>query len=473
MLNNEKLLEEAGKCSGMYAKHKENKYGSSIKVEFDKLNNMGEVDITYIIFEWKDLKYIGKKLPSNNKTLFICNSLAIHENLCDENDINTFLINPDKKNTSIVTQKINVKKSSLIEYKVNKTGYYCISSIPSNLIGNIATIRWNNYYGKLQASEYPKLSFYAFMIAVYLFIGLFWSFFYIKHKNDILSIQKYIMAIIIFLIFEMIILREYYEYININGYNTGSFIYLLIVSMINAGRISFSFFILLIISMGYSIVKTNLGSKMRKSILLSILHFLFSIIYIILTALNYWKNFIPFILILTFLSSSTLWAFYCWTIYSLTQTITDLTHRKQYSKALIYKKLLITLIFTILLILIYSIFRIIFIFRENILKFASSYWRFRWFVLYGFLDILYLTVFITNLILWRPSSININLAMSDDIFQDFEVDDLDFNGTRDMSSSSSLHRTSQDSLNTKELLSNKIEKVALNSNNNMFSITKS
>lgn len=66
---------------------------------------------------------------------------------------------------------------------------------------------------------------------------------------------------------------------NRNGSSIGSKILMVIVSILNAGRNSFSFFLLLIVCMGYGVVKDSLGKTMIYVRWLAGAHFLFSLIY--------------------------------------------------------------------------------------------------------------------------------------------------------------------------------------------------
>ena len=54
---------------------------------------------------------------------------------------------------------------------------------------------------------------------------------------------------------EMVFIWFYYDYINSHGNNVGSRVLMFIVAIMNAGRGALSFFMLLIVCMGYSIVK--------------------------------------------------------------------------------------------------------------------------------------------------------------------------------------------------------------------------
>jgi hypothetical protein len=60
---------------------------------------------------------------------------------------------------------------------------------------------------------------------------------------------------------------------------------LVIVAVLNAFRNSFSFFLLLIVCMGYGVVKPSLGKTMTYVRYLAIAHFLFGLIYAITSLL--------------------------------------------------------------------------------------------------------------------------------------------------------------------------------------------
>src|SRR5271155_231293 len=69
------------------------------------------------------------------------------------------------------------------------------------------------------------------------------------------------------------------DYQNRNGNNWGTRVWMIIVSILNAGRNSFSFFLLLIVCMGYGVVKPSLGRTMIYIRFLAIAHFVFGVIY--------------------------------------------------------------------------------------------------------------------------------------------------------------------------------------------------
>lgn len=69
------------------------------------------------------------------------------------------------------------------------------------------------------------------------------------------------------------------DYLNLHGGNLGSKVLLVIVAILNAFRNSFSFFLLLIVCMGYGVVKPTLGRTMVYIRYLAIAHFVFGLVY--------------------------------------------------------------------------------------------------------------------------------------------------------------------------------------------------
>lgn len=118
-----------------------------------------------------------------------------------------------------------------------------------------AVVTFQNSYGELPAAQIAKLPFYGGLTIVYAVIGALWAFLYVQHRQDILPVQNYVTAIIIFLIVEMLITWAFYDYMNVHGSNTVSKVLMILVAILNAARNSFSFFLLLIVCMGYGVVK--------------------------------------------------------------------------------------------------------------------------------------------------------------------------------------------------------------------------
>lgn len=113
-----------------------------------------------------------------------------------------------------------------------------------------------------------------------------------------MAVQNYITAILVFLVVEMFVTWGYYglsprvslcffndltnapsEQENRHGTNAGTRVLLIIVGILNAARNSFSFFLLLIVCMGYGVVKPTLGRTMILVRWLAAAHFVFGLAY--------------------------------------------------------------------------------------------------------------------------------------------------------------------------------------------------
>jgi hypothetical protein len=204
---------------------------------------------------------------------------------------------------------------------------------------------------------------------------------------------------------------------------------LVVVAVLNAARNSFSFFLLLIVCMGYGVVKPTLGRTMIYVRWLAIAHFVFGIVYAITSLVVNPDTAGPFVLLIVLPLAATLTAFYVWTLNSLNFTLKDLRERKQHAKEAMYRKLWWCILLSIIVIFAFFFF--------NSFSFASArdpdyvpfHWKTRWFVLDGWLNLVYFADVAFIAYVWRPTANNRRFAMSDEIAQEddgtFEIANLD------------------------------------------------
>lgn len=230
--------------------------------------------------------------------------------------------------------------------------------------------------------------------------------------------QNYITAIIIFLIIEMLMTWAFYDYSNRHGINTGSNILMIIVSILNAGRNSFSFFLLLIVCMGYGVVKLSLGGLMKWVRILAVTHFVFGVVYAVASLTVTPDTAGPIVLFVILPLAATLTAFYVWTLNSLKLTMKELEERKQHTKGLMYRRLWWVLLTSIFVIFAFFFLNSLTFAGHGSPDFAPTHWKTRWFVLDGWLNLVYLADICAVAYLWRPTENNRRFAMSDELAQD-------------------------------------------------------
>jgi hypothetical protein len=190
---------------------------------------------------------------------------------------------------------------------------------------------------------------------------------------------------------------------------------MVLVAVLNAGRNSFSFFLLLIVCMGYGVVKPSLGRTMVYVRILAATHFVFGVIYAIASLSITPDNTGPIILLVILPLAGSLTAFYVWTLNSLNGTMKSLIERKQKVKAMMYKKLWWCLLGSIVVIFGFFFLNSFAFAGRNEENFAPDHWKSRWFVLDGWLNIVYLINISYVAYLWRPTANNRRFAMSDEV----------------------------------------------------------
>ncbi|KAL8932675.1 MAG: hypothetical protein Q9211_006181 [Gyalolechia sp. 1 TL-2023] len=278
-------------CSGMYSKKG---WGGDInpyvQTTIEKAPPPDDQDafVSLVVFEFRDEDLIGVwPSPDAPEKEYICTQPNIDKKFCNSTQLGAFILSPNASDSRnpILSYKANLKDPEAPLYHVERTGYYCVSSAPfSDGVQYKGKVEFRNAYGNLPAAQIAKLPFYAGITIVYAVIGIFWGFLYAQNRHDILPVQNYITAIIVFLIAEQLMTWGFYDYQNNHGSNALAKVLLIIVSILNAGRNSFSFFLLLIVCMGYGVVKPTLGKTMVYVRFLALAHFVFGVIYAITQA---------------------------------------------------------------------------------------------------------------------------------------------------------------------------------------------
>ncbi|KAK9458765.1 lung seven transmembrane receptor-domain-containing protein [Lipomyces oligophaga] len=428
------------KCSGMYSRRD---WGGSVDpyIEValglpDGTTAAGDSIVSIVVFEWTDVDLIG--VDTGNPDIpvaYVCDQAAITQGLCDQDSYGQFLLQgaTDGKINSAYTHAVTIKQdgsSDVISYSVGKTGFYCVGSygMTTEESGYVGKVIFQNAFGQLPASQIPKLPFYGVLAIAYAVVFIFWMFLYVQYRSDILAVQNYITACAVFLMVEMVIVWGYYDLINSKGHSVWSTVYMVAVAILNAFRNAFTFFLLLIVCMGFGVVKPSLGPTMLKCRILAGLHFVFGVSYAISSFLITADTAGPLILLAIVPLAATMTAFYLWILSSLTGTIKDLTDRKQNVKALMYRRLWRLLFASILIIFGFFFLNSLLFADRNSADFVPRNWKMRWFVLDGWLNVVYFLDFVLIAFLWRPTRNNRRFAMSDELSQDdeggFEIESL-------------------------------------------------
>ncbi|UZJ52316.1 hypothetical protein CBS101457_001636 [Exobasidium rhododendri] len=448
-------------CSGMW-KGKDTK----IELSFDK-GSAGTVSTLF--YEFADFSKVGKESKEQDvfgfplKT-YICTSQAVMEGLCTQASLGNFIVSANATSTtSIFTQRVDLGtgddlSAKTVTYNVTRKGYYCVgaTAVPMTTQANIGTgnlhshftgrINYiNTFEGQLPATEYPKLPFYFSLTSIYMILGGVWLYLCISHRDELLTVQHFVSGTIILLVLGCAAQWGYFRYLNthsmdfwrissldgVKSVTFGARSLLVITSVLDAARNSTSLFLLLIVSMGYGVVRPSIGPVMTKVKILTAVHFLCGVLYSVGIVLILTESGGGWIFLFIFPLAFTLTTFMMWTLHSLNATIEYLLTRKQTFKGQMFRKLYRILVFAVVAIFVFFILTTIAFSQSATEDFSPNVWAYRWFLLDGWMGTLYLVVFSSIAWLWRPTGQNLRLSMSDEIGQDdgyegehYEIDEF-------------------------------------------------
>ncbi|KAI0328533.1 hypothetical protein GY45DRAFT_1347163 [Cubamyces sp. BRFM 1775] len=332
--------------------------------------------------------------------------------------------------------------SDPLQYIVRKTGYYCVAVVPITVVPSNSdsssdsaehpkyqgTVLFRNTFdGKLPASDYPKVNFYFAMFLVYSALAIGWGWLCWQNVQDLLPIQYYLSGLFGFLIIEMLANWAYYRYLNAHGEGTTSTVFLIVVAIFDAGRNALSFFLLLVVSLGLSVVKETLGRTMLKCQLLAGAHFVFGVLYAVGIVELELESASAFVLLLFVIPLAfTLSAFLLWIIYALNATIAQLAARKQRYKLSMFTWLHRILLMTVVIIAIFFVVSSLTFSGRLAEDYGAKSWKIQWWLLDGWLTLLYLVDFVAIAWLWRPSPNNRRyIAQDEEDAEDYDLESLE------------------------------------------------
>lgn len=159
---------------------------------------------------------------------------------------------------------------SIEKVEIHRTGMYYLYFMycDPQLKGTVIKGRtvWKNPNGYLPGKRTPLMTFFGLMSLAYLVLGLAWFVRFVQFWKDIIQLHYCITIVIALGMCEMAVL--YFEYVNFNS--TGSRpmgVTIWAVSFTSVKK-TLSRLLLLVVSMGYGVVRPTLGGITSKAVLL-------------------------------------------------------------------------------------------------------------------------------------------------------------------------------------------------------------
>lgn len=431
-------------CAGMYSKEDWNgKVDPFISFNLKKLTNSEEEtpNIAVAIYDFQDFQHLGAELDDGT-IHYICDDFALDLGLCEQDQKDQFIVNDvvydpyTKTNRSMSNQIMTFSQDSIglhdTKYPIKSTGFYCVTVFRrSDTVKFNAVVNFRNAYGHLAGVEINKLPLYGLLAIGYVVAMALYSFAFWKHKHELLPLQKYILAFYVFLTAETIFVWAYYDIKNEKGDVAGTKVYMIFISLLSSGKVNFSFFLLLIISLGYGIVYPKLNKTlMRRCQIYAVFSFCVLTAFLIQSYLSDPEDPSPLVLITFIPVTLCLFAFYFMILRSMTKTVRYLKEQRQVIKLNMYKRLLLIIYCSVIFMLCGLVVTSIIFMGMNTIDMIEKNWRSRFFFTDFWPTLVYFGVFNIIAFLWRPTDTSYMLAVSQQLptdpenVADFDLSDL-------------------------------------------------
>ncbi|XP_006778119.1 PREDICTED: transmembrane protein 87A isoform X1 [Myotis davidii] len=278
-------------------------------------------------------------------------------------------------------------------------------SSKENSLSNLftMTVELKGPYEYLTLEEYPLMIFFMVMCIVYVLFGVLWLAWSACYWRDLLRIQFWIGAVIFLGMLEKAVFYAEFQNIRYKGESVQGA--LILAELLSAVKRSLARILVIIVSLGYGIVKPRLGVTLHKVVVAGALYLLFSGMEGVLRVTGYFAYILALIVNLAL---STIDAcIILWIFISLTQTMKLLKLRRNIVKLSLYRHFTNTLIMAVAA----SIVFIIWTTMKFRIVTCQSDWRELW-VDDAIWRLLFSMILFVIMVLWRPSANNQRFAFS-------------------------------------------------------------
>ncbi|KAK1160448.1 transmembrane protein 87A-like isoform X1 [Acipenser oxyrinchus oxyrinchus] len=266
-------------------------------------------------------------------------------------------------------------------------------------------------------ADWPLMMFFMVMCIVYVLLGALWLFWSACYWRDLLRIQFWIGAVIFLGMLEKAVFYSVFQSIQYKGeYVEGVVIF---AELLSALKRSLARVLIIIVSLGYGIVKPRLGTTTHRLVAVGLLYLLFCAVEGVLRVTRGFSGTVALIanICLSLIDSCVIWwiSFTLHIFISLSQTIRLLKMRRNVVKLSLYQHFTNTLIFSVLASIIFIIWTTKVFKRVE----CQSGWRDLW-VDDAFWRLLFSTILLVIMVLLRPSANNQRFSYSPLIGEDEE-----------------------------------------------------
>ncbi|KAL1174012.1 hypothetical protein V6Z11_A05G451300 [Gossypium hirsutum] len=302
--------------------------------------------------------------------------------------------------------------------EINHTGMYYLYFMfcDPELMGTTISGRtvWRNPDGYLPGKMAPLMTYFGLMSLAYLGLGLVWFLWSVQYWKDIIQLQYHITAVIGLGMCEMAL--WYFEYANFNATGNRPMGITLWAVTFTAVKKTVSRLLLLVVSMGYGVVRPTLGGVILKFLLLGLTYFVFSEALGLVENLGNIDDLTGKARLFLVLPVSLLDAcFIIWIFSALSQTLEKLQIRRSMAKFALYRKFTNSLAISVLLSIAWVGYELYF----NAADPLSELWQRAW-IIPAFWNLLAFVLLVVICSLWAPSNNPTRYAYSEETGDELE-----------------------------------------------------
>ncbi|KAK7277076.1 hypothetical protein RIF29_18226 [Crotalaria pallida] len=357
-----------------------------------------------IILEVKDRERIGGSYLKSD--LICCDPELQNDHKCENVGEVIIQNNPDNPELPkrIKTFFQGTKEEVIMEtqtVQINTTGMYYLYFMFCDPELKGTTIKgrtvWRNTNGYLPGKMAPLMTFYGFMSLAYLLLGLVWFLRFVQFWKDIIHLHYHITAVIALGMCEMAV--WYFEYANFNSTGTRPMGITLWAVTFSSVKKTLSRLLLLVVSMGFGVVRPTLGGITSRVLLLGLVYFIASEALELVEHLGNINDFsgkTKLVLVLPVVCLDS--CFILWIFSSLSKTLEKLQTRRNLAKLELYRKFTNTLAVSVLLSIAWIGFELYF----NATDPLSELWQIAW-IIPAFWSLLAYALLLVICVLWAPS----------------------------------------------------------------------
>ncbi|KAF8790751.1 Transmembrane protein 87A like protein [Argiope bruennichi] len=280
-----------------------------------------------------------------------------------------------------------------------------IESVDKKIFNVSVDIAMKSDYGYLSAVDYPLLIFYGVMCGLYVIYAIVWLILSALQWRDLLRIQFWIGAVILLGLMEKAVFYAEYQSINFTGQSVQGAI--LFAEILSCMKRTLARMLIIIVSLGFGIVKPRLGPTLHRIVGVGALYFGFGTIEGCLRVLKP-KTDPGNQALMAGVPLAVTDSGICWWIFSsLVQTIRTLRLRRNIVKLQLYRHFTNTLIMAVIGSVAFMTWSI----HAHKLSTCITDWKELW-VDEAYWHFLFSTILFVIMILWRPTNNNQRYAFT-------------------------------------------------------------